>query len=100
MNFKEAMIEAMTSRGMFESQAEEVMVQVIEQNLLPDMETRWYEDVRHYPENLVNILWLNVKEVAYKWIEEHAPMAWFKPMFQFSNKELADIVKERANKNA
>lgn len=41
MTFKEAMIEAMTSRGMFPTQATEVIEKYIEENKDDSMRGRW-----------------------------------------------------------
>lgn len=94
MNFRESMINAMTSRGMFESQAIEVIDTYITSNEDDNnpMMDRWDEDVAGYPEVMSNILWMGVKEYAAKWISENAPQAWFRPMFQFSEAELTEMM--------
>ena len=95
MTFKEAMIQQMTKRGMFLQQAEQVMDKEISENKNELMEGRWLENISDYPEGLVNIVWIGVKKSAYEWIEENAPMAWFKPMFQYTNEELQKMIDEK-----
>lgn len=95
MNFKEAMVKAMTSRGMFPSQAEEVIEKYIVSDEANTMMDRWHEDIGGYPEALQNVLWMGVKDYAAKWLEENLPQAWFRPMFQYSNAELEQMMKNR-----
>lgn len=96
MTFKEAMIQEMTKRGMFHDSAEQVIDRYMETNQTPEMEGRWFEDTTYYPEVLVSILWMGVKEAAAEWIAEYAPLAWYRPMFQYTDREL---LKKIADKN-
>jgi hypothetical protein len=93
MTFKETMVKAMTSRGMFPNQAMDVINKYIEENKDDSMIGRWNEDVSEYPQNLQAILWMGVKAYAYKWIASNVPEAWFRPMFQYSEKELTQMIK-------
>lgn len=95
MTFKEVMVKAMTSRGMFPSQAEEVIEKYIVSNEANPMMDRWHDDASGYPEALQDILWMGVKDYAAKWIIENAPYAWFRPMFEFSEKELTEMMNNR-----
>lgn len=95
MTFKEAMIEAMTSRGMFDSQAEDVMASYIENNKDDSMANRWNEDINHYPDGMVSTIWIGIKEHAYQWIEDNASEAWFRPMFQYSASELTQMMNQK-----
>jgi hypothetical protein len=89
------MIKAMTSRGMFPSQANEVIEKYIALRKDESMLSRWNDEVSAYPEPLQSILWMGVKDYAAKWIEENAPEAWFRPMFQYSDVELTQMMKVR-----
>ena len=73
----------MVSRGMFQSQAEEIFAIVKDEieELVPDYNFTWDRPAEEYPEAMYNILWITVKSEALKWIEKNKPMAWFKPMF-------------------
>jgi len=81
MNFEDKMKDLLIQNGMFGSQADEVIAEAKVANCCESMMGRWGDDVSGYPEMMVNVLWLSVKTVALKWLEENAPEAWFKPMF-------------------
>jgi hypothetical protein len=81
MTFKEAMINELTSRGMFPSQAEEVIEKQIKESKDDCVKSLWNKDVSGYPDSMKNIMWMGVKKSAYEWIEVNAPEAWFRPMF-------------------
>lgn len=72
------------NRGMFESQAKEVMkIAISELNkLTEDYKITFDRPANEYPEAIYTILFLAIKPIALKWIEENIPQAWFKPMFQ------------------
>lgn len=95
MTFKEAMIKAMTSRGMFETQAIDVIANYIEKNKDKPMMDRWHEDVSGYPDALQATLWMGVKSYASEWISDNAPEAWFRPMFQYSDAELTILMNQK-----
>lgn len=97
MTFKEAMIKEMTSRGMFDSQAIDVIDSYIEENKdIPIMDV-WQKDINSYPEGIQRTLWIGVKEYAYNWIIANAPQAWFRPMFQYSDVELTAMINAKKN---
>ena len=83
MTGEEKVIEMMMTRGMLQSQAEEVFVIVKDaiEEFVPEYNFTWDRPVDEYPEVIYDILWLTVKFEVLKWIEENKPMAWFKPMF-------------------
>jgi len=95
MTFREAMVKAMTSRGMFQTQAMDVIGNYIEENINDSMLGRWNDDVSAYPDNLQTVLWLSVKDYAHEWIKANAPEAWFRPMFQYSEAELKQMMNQR-----
>jgi hypothetical protein len=41
----------------------------------------WDSPAEEYPESVYLFLWLYVKQAAKEWIEENAPDAWYRPMF-------------------
>lgn len=94
MTFEQAMIKEMTSRGMFPEQAEEIISLYIEQNRAPQMQDIWYRSVDKYPREVLVVLWLDVKDFAAEWIRDNLPMAWFRPMFEYSTAELMDQMKK------
>lgn len=95
MNFRESMIKAMTTRGMDNSQAKEIIDSYIVSNENNPMMDRWYEDINGYPDTLGNILWMGVKDYAFKWIVQNKPEAWFRPIFEFSEAELIKQINDK-----
>jgi len=69
------------NNGMFDTQAKKVMRKVMEEQK-ELIGGRWQDSASDYPEATVNTLWLSVKMSALEWINENAPQAWFKPMFE------------------
>jgi len=61
-------------------------------NLVPDYDITWDRDEGGYPDNMY-ILWtIQLRPIALKWIDENAPMAWFRDMFD--DKAVEDMKKE------
>ena len=80
MTVYEKMLKLLIDNGMFESQAREVLKIVAAEQ--QERGNRWVDDEKDYPAGLYNVLWLSVKRTALKWLNENAPQAWFKPMFE------------------
>jgi hypothetical protein len=68
--------------GMFPDQAKTVMDGFIQDPASEAMVNRWDDDMSGYPDMMFNILWVSLKDYAYKWLDENLPNAWFKPMFK------------------
>jgi hypothetical protein len=83
MTTREKLEQMLVSNGMFESQAKEVMEISIPElnNLVEDYQITFDRPASEYPNVIYNILFLAIKPIALKWIEEKMPMAWYKPMF-------------------
>ena len=81
MTFREKAIEMLTSRGMFDAQAEAVVERVVADEANAPMRDRWDDDVAGYPEPMLAVLWFTVRTNAVEWIDEHCPKAWYRPMF-------------------
>jgi hypothetical protein len=83
MQTREKLEQMLVSNGMFESQAKEVMEISIPElnNLVEDYQITFDRPASEYPNVIYNILFLAIKPIALKWIEEKMPMAWYKPMF-------------------
>lgn len=84
MTAREKLEQMLVNNGMFESQAKNVMEIAIPElnNILDDYKFTFDRPASEYPNVIYNILFLHIKPIALKWIEENVPMAWFKPMFQ------------------
>jgi len=70
------------AKGIFENQADDVLVRVQADEAHEAMLDRWGEPADNYPEQLYLVLWIAVKDVALAWIDENCPRAWFRPMFE------------------
>ncbi len=83
MTTREKLQGMLVNNGMFESQAKEVMEIAMPElnNLVEDYQITFDRPASEYPSVIYNILFLAIKPIALKWIEEKIPMAWYKPMF-------------------
>ena len=83
MNFKQYFKNELESQGMFSQQADDVIEQVIEVD--DTMNERWYQDIKNYPDGMINILRLTVHTEATKYLKEHCPQAWNLPLFDINH---------------
>lgn len=70
--------------GMFEDQAKQVMdlaIPVIDSQV-ENYKFTWDRPAEEYPSQLYSIIFMTIKPIALKWIEDNCPMAWYKPMFE------------------
>lgn len=66
---------------MLSNQVEDVMTNFIKGEEDSSMASRWLEDPESYPEILYHLQWRILCTYALKYIDEHAPKAWFRPVF-------------------
>ena len=57
----------------FEEQAKEIMDNVISDKANEAMNGRWDDSCDGYPQTMLPVLWMSVKDHALKWIEEKQP---------------------------
>jgi len=83
MNTRQKFEQMLFERGMFENQAKEVMDLAIPvcDATAPDYKITWDRPAEEYPDPFYSVVFLSIKPVALKYIEEKCPMAWFKAMF-------------------
>lgn len=85
MTTKQKLISMLVANGMFESQAEKVMEIAIKELKTIDEDYKkisWDRTSEEYPDKLYSFWFGAIKPIAYKWIEENLPQAWFKEMFK------------------
>ena len=82
MTVEEKLKSMLVERGLFEDQADHIMVRVQMDEANESMIGRWVEPADAYPETLYLVLWIAVKDAALVWIDEFCPQAWFRPMFE------------------
>jgi hypothetical protein len=73
----------LVKNGMFESQAKKVMDIAIPElrELFSGNNITFDRPSNEYPAVLYSILFIAIKPIALKWIEENIPQAWCKPIF-------------------
>lgn len=83
MTTKEKLISMLVERGMFESQAKEVVESSITQInfMTPSYRITWDSRCEDYPDSMYDVWFFIMKPIALNWINENKPNAWFKPMF-------------------
>ena len=67
--------------GMFPRQVVDVMAAFFAGEEHSGMAGRWLEDPDSYPEIIYHLQWRILCTYALKYIDEHAPKAWFRPVF-------------------
>lgn len=78
---REKLENMLIDRGMSYTQASEVIELAIpELNKLSEYHID-FDSINNYPELMYDVLFVSIKPIALKYIEEKLPMAWFKPMF-------------------
>lgn len=85
MTTKQKFIDMLVQRGMFESQAEQVMEKAMPviDSTVENYRFTWDRPASEYPEQLYPMIFsTTIKPIALAWIEENKPMAWFKAIFQ------------------
>lgn len=82
MTFRESMIKTLIEMGMFESQANNLIDEYSSNESSEMMKNRWNDNMRDYPVELQESVWIDVKYFAEVWIRENIPGAWYLPMFK------------------
>ena len=81
MTIEDKIREMLVERGMFDSQAVEVVEAMKVDKINEPMEHRWMDEADDYPPQMLTILWIGAKHQALKYIDANCPKAWFRPMF-------------------
>jgi hypothetical protein len=83
MTTQEKFRQMITSKGMFESQADKVMEEfkVEMAKTMPHYRVTWDRPASEYPDAFYTSAGLLLNQVATKWIDANIPQAWFRPMF-------------------
>lgn len=85
MNWKDWTIAQLVSLGMFQDDAEAVFALIEADESNAAMKGRWSDKVDDYGPSMQAACLIAAKATALKWIEEHQPDAWYKPMFGGKN---------------
>jgi hypothetical protein len=68
--------------GFFENQAEQVFEVVKNAKENESMAGRWDDNIDDYPEVMARVVLLTTRRLALEWIDENAPRAWFRQLWQ------------------
>ena len=68
--------------GMFQTQAEKVMDEHINDPANNAMEGRWNDDIEGYPPQLLATVFVGIELTALEWIKKNCPNAWFRACFK------------------
>lgn len=79
MTIEQKMQKRLEKNGMFESQAEKVMLLAKNHVLFADLDLHWKDE--EYPDMLLASVWISIREVALEWIDQNIPKAWYRDMF-------------------
>ncbi len=80
---KDKLIKLGEETGLWQQEAEQIVeVMITEDNeRCKTMAGRWWDDVDGYPPQMIAVLWMSFKFTADKWLAEHTPKHWARPMF-------------------
>jgi hypothetical protein len=83
MTVRNVLEKMLVDKGMFESQAKEVIDLSIPKlnELVGGYQIKMDLPSNHYDEQFYNILYGIIKPIALTWIDNNKPMAWFREMF-------------------
>ena len=82
MTVKEKMRERLVECGMFDEEADEVLVRVREAKENEFMLADWNRQTDGYPDTFLVVLWVTVRKAALAWIDEHCPDARYRSMVE------------------
>ena len=83
MTLKEQLVNLGQDNGLLQQQAEQIVDVLIAEDDAGHkiMTGRWNDDADGYPPKMIDVLWGSYKNVAAKWLAEHAPRHWARPVF-------------------
>ena len=89
--------EHLHSCGMFEESIVEVVKLIPEAEVMKPMVDRLGERTSNYPPPISKLFILSLNTIALKYVDEHQPQAWYRPMFlpATEQKEFMDEAKSK-----
>ena len=81
MNIFDTLKANLESNGLFDTHATTIMAIAVESDSFDNVKNRWGDDASGYPEGFTNLLIAILRPIAYKWICENTPHAWFRAIF-------------------
>lgn len=81
MTIREKLLKKLYDNGLFEDQAEQVLMRYVSSDLGSPMQDRMGDLVQDYPPQLVAVTWIGLKKTALDWIDDNCPQHWARGMF-------------------
>lgn len=94
MTVEEKMIQLLVNKGMFESQAKQVLESAKIHKLFKETDTKWDSPSSGYPDSCLVVISMSIDMIALEWIDRNCPKAWFRPMFD--SKQMKEIEATKA----
>jgi hypothetical protein len=71
-----------TSRGVSEKDAEEIVqLAIMQDNDSSELNVKFDDDKADYPTSVLRAVYFSFKPYIVKWIDQNKPQAWYRPMF-------------------
>jgi hypothetical protein len=81
MTFAQTLIQKLEDMGLWPKEASAILDAAKLAPASKPMTGRWDDPVENYPPVMLNVVWFTVKSTAKKWLAQHAPLHWARPMF-------------------
>jgi hypothetical protein len=78
---KQKCIYYFTNKGMFQSQAEQVLESAKPHLEVGGYRITWDRPAAEYPDELYAVMFMILKRSALEWIDANVPHAWFRELF-------------------
>lgn len=75
------LLKLMMDNGLWLKEAAAVLASVVESEEQKPMQYRWNDPTSDYPDALLAVLWLTIRDAALEWIDENEPQHFARPMF-------------------
>ncbi len=82
MTFEKWAQNFLAERGMFNERAKEVIEATKDAKENEAMMSRWKDDISDYPNAMLKVMSMTLREHAMEWIVANMPQAWFRSMFE------------------
>ena len=85
MTLRQKLIKMLVDKGLFESQATEIITQSIKiiDSKQGEYKVTWDRPADEYPDVCISLWFMEtIKPATLAWIDKNKPQAWFRPIFE------------------
>ena len=82
MSIRDWMQKQLVDRGLYDTEANEVIRFAIEDGALQGLKERVGDDIEGYPAQLLSVVSSSIMRSAHDWLKENKPLHWALPMFR------------------